>query len=163
MNKMRVYHLTKLNLGKALKLKPNIPECAVKAFEDISTPRICAATSIIGCLRALELPGSDLGSDHDIGTDIYCYVADVDVNLLYQPTIQEVKDVFITGEVWIKQPHEFKLLRIFKLKKLEEVENSLYSRYVLIDPVYSSEDGNYTMKFISHNCSPALLEEYDEY
>ena len=48
MNKMRVYHLTKLNLGKALKLKPNIPECAVKAFEDISTPRICAATSIIG-------------------------------------------------------------------------------------------------------------------
>lgn len=160
MNTMRVYHLTHGNLGECVILKPNIPECAVKAFEDKTIPRICVATSIMGCLRGLELPGSDLGINFDNGesTDIFCYVADVDVNFLYQPSVAEVKDVFITGELWITIPYEFHLLRKFELKKADTSSYPIYSRYMLYDSERYNGD-NYTTKFISINCGPDLLEE----
>lgn len=51
-------------------MTPRIPESAVPEYEDTQTPRVCVATSINGCLNALEVrvPG-DVFDDQCIGTN----------------------------------------------------------------------------------------------
>ena len=61
---MKLYHLSEdENLTV---LTPRIPKYAVGLFEDISTPRVCFAKTISGCLSALQ----------DIPCTYYVYVPD---------------------------------------------------------------------------------------
>ena len=84
---MKLYHLSEdENLTV---LTPRIPKYAVGLFEDISTPRVCFAKTISGCLSALQ----------DIPCTYYVYVPDEEVNIVV-PTTKQVRDSQVNGEVW---------------------------------------------------------------
>ena len=102
-----LFHLS-VNYGLEY-LTPQIPECAVLAYEDTNTPRICFSDSIEGCLSALQ----------DIPRIYYVYIIDehIDDDEIYHPSVKEVADAKINNEVWILR--EVKVKCIGKIKSNE--------------------------------------------
>lgn len=74
-------------------LTPRIPECAVSIYEDTSIKRVCFSDYIEGCLSALQ----------DLPRKYYVYVPEEEIQEsdIYYPTVDEVRDVKYTHEVWI--------------------------------------------------------------
>ena len=69
---MKVYHISRKDLGDSIVLIPRVP--AHRAHGENSTiPRICCTPSIYNCLIAMEAT-ADL-NDKDI-TNLYVYYAD---------------------------------------------------------------------------------------
>jgi len=86
------YHLSKNKLSST-SMTPRVPK---SDYEDQTTPRICMSNSIQGCLIGIN-------EDKDItGKKFYVYF--YETNEYYKPSSKEVKDVSVTGEVWILKP-----------------------------------------------------------
>lgn len=50
---LKFYHVSRMYLGKSKVFLPKIPESAVRSLEDVETPRICVAPTIIQCLMGI--------------------------------------------------------------------------------------------------------------
>lgn len=86
-----LYHLSKNQYLTTL--NPQIPECAVLAYEDCDIERVCFCKTIAGCLAALQ----------DNGGDYYVYVPIKDIEVV-KPKPEQVIDAKYTGEVWSLNP-----------------------------------------------------------
>lgn len=94
---------------------PRIPNTA-GIYEDKTTPRICVAPTIEGCLTGIKLLGrlrrclaanEDAMSYETLGLEVYPIIIlefDVPESILYKPLKHQVPDVDITNEYWITQP-----------------------------------------------------------
>ena len=97
-----LYHLSKENLdGKTL--SPRVPSnfLVQNGYEDGETKRVCFAKSIDGSLRGM--------SQNLKGVKLYVHIPDKNYDV-YNPTIKEVPDCKVTGEVWIKEPVKLKCI-----------------------------------------------------
>ena len=75
-------------------------------FEDSHTKRISSSPTIDGCLKGLSknLKGKVLFV-HEVITD----------EVPFSPSVEQVPDKHITGEVWFRKPVKLKLLGIIKV------------------------------------------------
>ena len=88
---------------------PRIPDNYMTrhGYEDSKTPRVCFAPSINSCLMAL--------SQKCTGMELYVYIPDGNYEI-YHPSVSQVPDVNITGEVWIKSK-----VRVKKIGKIKVI------------------------------------------
>lgn len=95
-----LYHLSQdANLSV---LTPRVPECAVPAYEDVTTKRVCFSDFIEGCLSALQsLPGV---------YHVYVPAEDLKEEDIHYPDAYEVRDSKCTHEIWVMK--EVKVKRI---------------------------------------------------
>lgn len=99
----KIYHLsTKSDIKYLI---PRIPETGVDIFEELTTPRVCFATTIDGCLSAIQQ--GDL--------EYYVYVPVNDDCDIVIPTNDQVCDAFLNGEVWILTGIDVKCIGKIKL------------------------------------------------
>lgn len=106
---MELYHLSKSNLnGKTF--TPRIPEnyFTKNGFEDHSTPRVSFASSIDGAIMGL--------SQNCDGLELYVHKPKHDVKTKV-PSVREVPDCKITGEIWVLEPVELECIGIIKVGK----------------------------------------------
>lgn len=98
----KLYHLSKSNLDNKT-LIPRIPSNFLvnNGYEDDKTKRVCFSSSIDKALRAM--------SQNLKGMKLYVHVPDKYYDT-YTPTLKEVPDSKITGEIWIKQPVKLKCI-----------------------------------------------------
>ena len=106
-----LYHISKYKL-----LTPMIPRIPKSKFEDQTTPRICFSTSIQGCLIGVN-------ENKDISGEVF-HVYGLETSNYITPTKEQVKDVDITGEVWVTEKCSPKHLYDIKVigKKSEKTE-----------------------------------------
>lgn len=93
---MKVYHVSNLKQS-TIKLSPRIPDNFMtrNGYEDAKTKRVCVSISVDGALKAMSMNLK--------GKELHVYSAHVPEAEMYKPTTQEVPDVNITGERWIKK------------------------------------------------------------
>lgn len=103
----KIYRVSESDLDGKI-IYPSIPKNFMtdNGYEDNKTKRVCFATSIDGCLRALNMKCQDM--------ILKVYVPDEKVNI-YHPKVSEVPDVKITGEVWVTEPVKLKCIGIIKV------------------------------------------------
>lgn len=104
-DKKRLFHISENpNIGS---LEPRIPRNFLvdKGYEDSKTQRVCFASTIDGCLRAM--------SANIKGKTFYVYNPEEDQEV-YIPTKEEVPDCRATGEVWVL--NHVRLNRIGEIK-----------------------------------------------
>lgn len=90
----QLYHIS--NRKGITNINPSIPNnfMTKNGYEENKTKRVCFAPSVDQCLMAL--------SRNCEGEEFYVYTPDGDYKT-YTPSIKEVPDVKITGEIWIKE------------------------------------------------------------
>lgn len=90
----RYYHVS-FSTTENLKLIPRVPDnfLTENGYEDNTTKRVCLSASIEGCLKAM--------SQNLKGKRLYVYSAELNDNDIIVPTIEQVPDCKITGEVWL--------------------------------------------------------------
>lgn len=104
-DKKRLFHISENpNIGS---LEPRVPRNFLvdKGYEDSKTQRVCFASTIDGCLRAM--------SANIKGKTFYVYNPEEDQEV-YIPTKEEVPDCRATGEVWVL--NHVRLNRIGEIK-----------------------------------------------
>ena len=143
MNTIKVYRIELEDRGNIVTLNPYIPNGACP-YEDKITPRIPCATTIIGCLRSLQItsnPGINMEELNHSGAKLYLYEAEVEVKYIYRPTDNEVPDAFYTGELWIMyaQDVDFYKVRGYNIRKQLELPNCAYNRYIVNEEEQISE------------------------
>lgn len=138
MNTMKVYRIHFSDCGTECLMNRKVPKNAMYG-EDTTTKRISVCTNIIGCILALQIPYDCCEANIFEGRkeELYLYSAEVPVEKLYQPTEEEVPDVWKTGELWLLEPTRFKLESKLYLRKHMEVQGNLYSKYSI---TYDGED-----------------------
>ena len=80
-------------------LTPRVPNNFLikNGYEDSTTSRICFASSIDKALMAI--------SRNLKGEELYVHIPkNINKKAIYKPTVKEVPDVKITGEIWYKEP-----------------------------------------------------------
>lgn len=114
MKTMKLYFISKRDLGNQTNLFPRVPPSIMRdvtdAIEDDKTERICCAPTVTGCIRALNIPMRFYSSASDYHIHFWLYSADVPVDLIIQPTQEQVPDVWITCELWVIKPYIFTLV-----------------------------------------------------
>lgn len=135
MNKLKLYHISKNDLGIVPVLIPRIPESAPDN-EDCCTKRICCCPTVPGCLRALEMPNTFMGTvqDEDLNkhyhpVPLWLYEVTVPVEKVYVPSLIQVEDAWMTGEMWLLEPTKFHLTSKIYIRRHMNIPNSAYSRY----------------------------------
>lgn len=117
---MRFYFCTaKDGLGETIFLSPRVPETIDPENEDNTIKRICVSSSILGCL-------SGIGHTLDKGDKVCIYYCDInDMNIIHQPSKEEVSDADYTGEFWILKRQKFTFLKsiIIDTRKHFYIEN----------------------------------------
>jgi RimJ/RimL family protein N-acetyltransferase len=86
-------------------LIPRVPNNFLikNGYEDSVTPRVCFADSIDKALMAI--------SRNLTGEELYVHQPkNINKKAIYKPTIKEVPDVNITGEIWYKEPVELECI-----------------------------------------------------
>ena len=112
----KLYFLSNTNMDQTI-LQPRIPNnyLVKNGYEDDKTKRICFAPSIDKCLMGL--------SRNLKGERLCVHVAvDYDNLKMKKPTVKEVPDSKITGEIWILEPVELEYIgdiEVIKDKGLE--------------------------------------------
>lgn len=104
-----LYHLSRTNLDGKI-INPSIPSNFMtnNGYEENKTKRVCFSTSIDGCLRGM--------SQNLTGVKLYVHVPDNEESLeTYTPTIDEVPDVKVTKEVWVKEPVRLKCIKVIEV------------------------------------------------
>lgn len=98
----RLYHLSAKNLH-GITLEPRIPVnfFTRNGFEDSKTPRVCFTPTIDQCLLAM--------SQNLEGQYLYVHVPE-DSPVVYKPSIKQVPDSKVTGELWVKKPVKIKCI-----------------------------------------------------
>ncbi|MCM1222149.1 MAG: hypothetical protein NC548_47530 [Lachnospiraceae bacterium] len=135
MKDIKLYRIHDKFDENTLELYPRVPD-RVSMNEDTTTERICACHTIMGCLRALIYPShmDDFKKMKRIneGYDepIYLYSSVVPVEDVYRPTVEELPDVYNTGEMWIAKPCIFTLETKLLIRKHMDIDYQFcYSRY----------------------------------
>lgn len=122
---MYFYHVSHDGFLEKKPMKPRVPKNRMQR-EDGTTKRICASMSISGALSAVPI--------FNRGDKVFVYELET-VNFI-QPTLKQVEDSPVTGEVWI----------------LEEVEPKLFGIIQIEDSVSYTSDGmeivGYSYQFI---------------
>ena len=90
----KIYFLSESNMDEKT-LLPRIPSnyMTKNGYEESKTPRVCFSTSIDGSLMGL--------SQNLKGKELYVHIPESEVNI-YKPSIKQVPDCKLTGEVWVK-------------------------------------------------------------
>ena len=96
----KYYFLSENDMNEKV-LQPRIPNnfMTKNGYEDNKTKRVCFAPTIDQCLMGLSMNLKD--------KEFYVHIPYPEINinkLIYKPSIKEVPDSKITGEVWIKVP-----------------------------------------------------------
>ena len=106
-NNKKYYHVSQSNLNGKI-LQPSIPNnyFTKNGYEDNKTKRVCFTDSIDNCLRAL--------SQKCTGMELYVHILDGNYNV-YKPSIEEVPDSKVTGEVWVTKPCKVKCIGKIKV------------------------------------------------
>ena len=178
MTRMHVYHISMKDLGDEIILEPKIPD--IVAFgEDDHTKRICVSPSILGCLRSVQpinqyTPQEGLNEKKPEITraKFYLYEAKVKCKNLYQPTKQEVPDVYVTNEFWVMSPTLFTKVSDMHIIKQYDFPNSCFSRYavcpvdgdVIMDRIISLLEYSETLlnfSYVEFNSARAIIEDID--
>ena len=105
----KIYFLSESNMdGKTL--LPRIPSnyMTKNGYEESKTPRVCFSTSIDGSLMGL--------SQNLKGKELYVHIPESEVNI-YKPSVKQVPDCKITGEVWVKDKVNIKCIGKIKVIK----------------------------------------------
>ena len=123
---MRLYRIEKHDLGKEVTFCPRVPSNIVLHMEDNKTKRVCAASTPIGALWSSQMD-MELHTFIEYGklsrkskVPIWLYYTDIDNEFVYQPTVDEVSDVGLTGEFWIMKETKF-------IRANDEPENLTWS------------------------------------
>lgn len=117
---MFFYFVSKDDNLNARTLYPRIP---LNKFnnEDTNINRICVSKSIIGCLSAT--------GGYNIGDRVSIY--QIENNDFYEPSISEVIDSPLTGEVWILNSVKLNFFSLIEINSINYIEMNN-----LIVPVY---------------------------
>jgi len=101
-----LYFLSETNMDQKI-LQPRIPDnfLTKNGYEDNTTPRVCFSTSIDKCLTAMSMRLTN--------KEFYVHYP-AEEHDVYSPSVEEVPDVQITGEKWIKEP--VKLICVGKIR-----------------------------------------------
>ena len=105
----KIYFLSESNMdGKTL--LPRIPSnyMTKNGYEESKTPRVCFSTSIDGSLIGLSQNLKD--------KELYVHIPESEVNI-YKPSVKQVPDCKITGEVWVKDKVNIKCIGKIKVIK----------------------------------------------
>ena len=105
----KIYFLSNTNMdGKVL--SPRIPSnfMTKNGYEESKTPRVCFSTSIDGSLMGLSQNLKD--------KELYIHIPESEVNI-YKPSVKQVPDCKITGEVWVKDKVNIKCIGKIKVIK----------------------------------------------
>lgn len=114
----QLYHIS--NRKGITNINPSIPNnfMTKNGYEENKTKRVCFAPSVDQCLMGL--------SRNCEGGEFYVYAPDGDYKT-YTPSIKEVPDVKITGEVWIKEPVNVKCVGKIKVLDANKSPGKSYS------------------------------------
>lgn len=107
MKRMRLMRIQYFDLGDEVELIPSIPQSRLDN-EDDETPRICAAITLAQCIyskftfanKCVEING---------GINFFIYTCDVPIEDIIQPSLNQVDDTWITGELWVIKPRHIPL------------------------------------------------------
>ena len=105
----KIYFLSESNMdGKTL--LPRIPSnyMTKNGYEESKTPRVCFSVSIDGSLMGLSQNLKD--------KELYVHIPESEVNI-YKPSVKQVPDCKITGEVWVKDKVNIKCIGKIKVIK----------------------------------------------
>lgn len=138
MKTIKVFHVSRVFLGDEAVLKPGIPEFTAER-ENEFTPRVPASLNVLSCLKSMELSFDETVYASSAPLPLWVYVADVPVEDIYQPTTEDVPDVWMTGELWVTKPIAWHLeSKVFFMRHmsflaedLSSHEKSVYSGYSL--------------------------------
>lgn len=105
----KIYFLSESNMDGET-LLPRIPSnyMTKNGYEESKTPRVCFSTSIDGSLMGL--------SQNLKGKELYVHIPDSEVSI-YKPSVKQVPDCKITGEVWVKDKVNIKCIGKIKVIK----------------------------------------------
>lgn len=97
MNFNILYHISKEDLNNKT-LYPRVPvnELTSKGEENFRVKRVCLSIFIEGCLQSV--PKVNLSDTFNI------YIPRNEIKKQYIPTVNEVKDAKLTGEIWSLEP-----------------------------------------------------------
>lgn len=102
---MKFYHASMNDSLHNTTLSPRIPLNKFDS-EDNTTLRVCVSASILGCLSATPR--------YSIGDIVYIYECESDNYI--QPSIEQVIDAPITGEIWITEDVQMKYFCKIKIE-----------------------------------------------
>ena len=127
---LKLYRFEFEDKGDIYLAEPKVPD-SIAIGEDDETPRICVCNSIMGCIRSLEIPASITCMDPNWKeTKLHLYVTEVyNLDFVHQPSIDQVSDVWNTGELWITVPTLFYKVRTYTISKQFEFPGICYSRF----------------------------------
>lgn len=102
-----LFHLSTANLD-TLTIYPSIPDnsMVINGYEDGITPRISLAPTIGQCLRGF--------AQNIKGMEFYVHVP-VSIPPVVKPTIKQVPDAQVTGEVWSMTPITMKCVGLIRV------------------------------------------------
>lgn len=141
MNTLHLYHLSDTFIGTNPVFQPMIPADTCD-YEDSFTERICCCITIPGCFIAKEVSYS---LENNKEKFYYLYEADVPVEHIYQPTINDVPDTWQNGEFWVLKPTQFKFVTKYRIRKHMDIDNSgYYSRYAATSNGYDEVVDRYS-------------------
>lgn len=128
MKEMLVYHISVHDCGSTHIFEPVVPESRLEE-EDKYTPRVCAALTVPQCINSKWL-FADVCLSENIPFEFFVYAAYVPVEDIIQPSIVSVPDTWMTGELWVTAPHEWKNLGKFIMIKGDKIiDESGFSKY----------------------------------
>jgi hypothetical protein len=110
---MVLYHLSEKYLGKSPILTPRIPECA--SSDEIKVPRICVATSVVGCYYGLQYDWVLCAACKEFHGKRGFHVYQVETDL-HVKAHKSVADRNRSGERWLLVPHQFE--HVCKMPKI---------------------------------------------
>ena len=140
-------------------LQPQVPDnyFTRNGYEDNSTPRVCFASDIKHCLRAMSC--NCTGMEFYVHVPLSFYDAK---SHLKRPLSKEVPDADITGEIWITRP--VKLLCIGKIRVIKDAgEKGFKFKYGPHTAELYDWEWEWIEKYKNINESLLLSEDYCQY
>lgn len=133
MKTMHLFRISYQDLGDIIEILPEVPKYRLPE-EDGTVLRVCAATTIFQCLQS-----KNSYLDFNLWTDehrtIYIYEADIPIEDIEQPSIDQVEDTWFTGEFWVTKTHAWKKVGKYILELGERIyaKEYMYRYYVRAD------------------------------
>ena len=129
--KLTLYRIEEEYKGMHMNMHPRVPSTTANGCEDEVTDRICACTSVYGCILSKEVYV-------ELAEDLPLYVYEVCIDTeeydVYQPSYEDVFDAFITGEYWIKKPVTFRFKGEYVLSPYLDIGSDDYIRFKFTSP-----------------------------
>lgn len=151
--KITLYRIEDKDLGENVTFSPKIPTSAIMNVEDEVTPRVCACLTPYGCILAAEYYGI---MPDKMKVWLYSTTIDTEEYDVYQPTIDQLPDVDITGEFWIQKTVAFKRVtdNCFYIEKQMPIDNGYYYRAAFHS---SSDNAIITRKASTPVCADSYI------